>query len=131
MDSDNSKITLNAELFGKANSTFLLGATSKDSFATTATTTSTASSMLTRIDNAMKTILSRSTSIGAAQNRIESAVSALEVQSTNLASSLSTIKDSDVAIESSNYIKAQILQQASATLLATANQAPSIALNLL
>ena len=43
----------------------------------------------------------------------------------------STIKDADVAEESSSYIKAQILQQASATLLATANQAPSIALNLI
>ena len=33
--------------------------------------------------------------------------------------------------ESSKYIQSQILQQASATLLATANQSPSIALNLL
>ena len=37
----------------------------------------------------------------------------------------------DVAEESSSYIQAQILQQASATLLATANQTPSIALNLI
>ena len=45
--------------------------------------------------------------------------------------SLSTLRDTDVAQESSNYIQAQILQQASATLLATANQTPSIALNLI
>ena len=38
--------------------------------------------------------------------------------------------NADVAEESSNYIQAQILQQAAATLLATANQTPSIALNL-
>ena len=44
---------------------------------------------------------------------------------------LFALRDADVAEESSNYIKAQILQQASATLLATANQTPSIALNLL
>ena len=43
----------------------------------------------------------------------------------------STLKDADIAEESSNYIQAQILQQASATLLATANQLPSIALNLI
>ena len=43
----------------------------------------------------------------------------------------STIKDADVATESSNYIKYQILQQSTATLLATANQMPSIALNLI
>ena len=42
-----------------------------------------------------------------------------------------SVNDADVAKESSNYIQAQILQQASATLLATANQAPSIALNLI
>ena len=44
---------------------------------------------------------------------------------------IDAIKDADVATESSNYIKYQILQQSSATLLATANQTPSIALNLL
>ena len=53
------------------------------------------------------------------------------VQSQNVTSSLSTMRDTDVAKESSNYIQAQILQQASATLLSTANQLPSIALNLI
>ena len=44
---------------------------------------------------------------------------------------LTTIKDADIAQVSSEYIRQQILQQASATLLATANQTPSIALQLL
>ena len=83
------------------------------------------------IDNAIDEISRRTTAIGAAQNRVESAVSAIDVQSQNLTSSLSTLRDTDVASESSNYIQAQILQQASATLLATANQTPSIALNLI
>ena len=86
---------------------------------------------LASIDAVLKDITSRMTTLGASQNRIDSAFSALEVQTTNLTSSLSTIRDTDVAKESSNYIQAQILQQASATLLATANQAPSIALNLI
>jgi flagellin-like hook-associated protein FlgL len=43
----------------------------------------------------------------------------------------STIKDADVAEVSSDYIKYQILQQSTATLLSTANQMPSIALNLI
>ena len=90
-----------------------------------------ASAMLGFIDNAIEEISDRVTKIGAAQNRVESAITALDVQSQNLTSSLSTLKDADVAEESSNYISAQILQQASATLLATANQSPSIALNLL
>ena len=91
----------------------------------------TASDMLTTIDNMINTISSRITTLGAAQNRIESAIESIGVQSENITSSLSTLRDADVATESSNYIKAQILQQASATLLATANQSPSIALNLL
>lgn len=90
-----------------------------------------ASAMLGFIDNAIDMISDRVTRIGAAQNRIDSAMSALDVQSQNLTSSLSTLKDADVAEESSNYIQSQILQQASATLLATANQSPSLALNLL
>ena len=87
--------------------------------------------MLNTIDNVINAISNRITTLGAAQNRIESAIESIGVQSENITSSLSTLRDADVATESSNYIKAQILQQASATLLATANQAPSIALNLL
>ena len=90
-----------------------------------------ASGMLAKIDEVINTISSRITTLGAAQNRIESAIESIGVQSENITSSLSTLRDADVATESSNYIKAQILQQASATLLATANQSPSIALNLL
>ena len=53
------------------------------------------------------------------------------MQSQNLTSSLSTLRDTDIAEESSSFIQAQILQQASATLLSTANQLPSVALNLI
>lgn len=87
--------------------------------------------MLKFIDAAIDEISSRVTKIGAAQNRVASAVTSLDVQSQNLTSSLSTLRDTDVASESSKYLQAQILQQASATLLSTANQMPSVALNLL
>ena len=98
---------------------------------TKATTTDNPADMLGKIDKVIEAISSRITTLGAAQNRIESAIESIGVQSENITSSLSTLRDADVATESSNYIKAQILQQASATLLATANQTPSIALNLL
>ena len=87
--------------------------------------------MIGFIDEAITDISNRVTKIGAAQNRVDSASDALDVQSQNISSSLSTLRDTDVASESSKYIQAQILQQASATLLATANQSPSIALNLI
>lgn len=89
------------------------------------------SKMLDVIDKVINQISDRVTTLGAAQNRIESAVESIGVQSENITSSLSTLRDADIATESSNYIKAQILQQAAATLLSTANQTPSIALNLL
>lgn len=128
--SDNSKIALDATLFAGAASKDLIGSEIAD-FVKKASATSTAASALTELDKAITKVSDRQTTIGAAQNRVESAISAISVQSENLTSSLSTIKDADVANESSSYIKAQILQQASATLLATANQAPSIALNLI
>lgn len=110
-------------IYNSDNGTYSLLSDKEDSYG--------ASAMLGFIDNAMDEISRRVTAIGAAQNRVESAISAIDVQSQNLTSSLSTLRDTDVAEESSNYIQAQILQQASATLLATANQTPSIALNLI
>ena len=94
-------------------------------------TTTKPSDMLAKIDVVINEISNRVTTLGAARNRIDSAIESIGVQSENITSSLSTLRDADVAEESSNYIKSQILQQASATLLATANQTPSIALNLL
>lgn len=130
----NSTITLEAALFSGASSKDLLGAEIAD-FVKDVTDiskgASKAATKLSDLDKAITKVSDRQTSIGSAQNRVDSAISAISVQSENLTSSLSTIRDADVAEESSNYIKAQILQQASATLLATANQAPSIALNLI
>ena len=91
----------------------------------------TAREFLTFIDDAIENVSGRTSLIGAYMNRVESAVDAISVQKENIVSANSSIKDADVATESSNYIKYQILQQSSATLLATANQTPSIALNLL
>ena len=79
----------------------------------------------------MSTLSDKATEMGAVSNRLESALDSIIVNMENVTSSLSTIKDADMATESSQYIKMQILQQASATLLATANQSPSIALQLI
>ena len=91
----------------------------------------TAREFLQFIDEAITNVSDRTTLIGAYMNRVESAVDAISVQKENIVSANSSIKDADVATESSNYIKYQILQQSTATLLATANQTPSIALNLI
>lgn len=129
--SSNSTITLDSSLFSAANTSALTGvakATFLGYYTTGGTSYSTA---LTAIDKALSDVTARQTTIGGSQNRLDSASDALGVQYTNVTSSLSTIRDADVASESSAYIKAQILQQASASLLTTANQSSSIALNLI
>src|SRR5574344_696191 len=128
--SANSTIALEANLFKAANSSALLGVT-KATFLAYYVTGGTYTTALNNIDTALSTVNTRQTLIGSYQNRLDSASDALGVQFTNVTSSLSTIKDADIASESSAYIKAQILQQASASLLSTANQAPSVALNLI
>ena len=87
--------------------------------------------MLNTVDDIISRVNERQTTLGAYQNRLESALEQISVQYENLVSSRSTIRDADIAEESSEYIKMQILQQASATLLATANQTPALALRLL
>ena len=64
-------------------------------------------------------------------NRLESAVDALTVQKENLTSSHSSLVDADIAEESAEYTKQYILQQATTSLLAQANQTPSLALSLI
>ena len=83
-----------------------------------------------KLDTAINNITDRKSKIGSAQNRLESALSTLETQYTNLSSSKSIITDADIASEASNYTSANILQQISTSLLAQANQAPSVALSL-
>lgn len=68
---------------------------------------------------------------GAVENRLQSALEQISVSYDNLVSTQSTIRDADIAEESSSYIRNQILQQAASTLMATANQTPAIALQLL
>ena len=82
------------------------------------------------LDAALDNITSRKSEIGSAQNRLESALDTLTTQYENLSSAKSIITDADIATEASNFTQQQILQQVSTSLLAQANQAPSIALSL-
>jgi flagellin len=70
-------------------------------------------------------------SIGAVQNRFVSAISSLSVASENLSAARSRIQDADVAQETAELTRTQILIQAGVAVLAQANQLPSVALSLL
>ena len=115
--SKNSRITFNTELI--------------ISFNVNVSTPDNARTALDTIDMILDMVTAKQTEFGAVQNRLESVIDSLDVSIENTTSSLSTIKDADIAKVSSEFIRAQILQQASATLLATANQSPSVALGLL
>lgn len=69
--------------------------------------------------------------LGAAQNSLESKIEYLDVAKENMAASRSRIQDTDIASESSNLVKSQILQQASSAMLSQANNSSQIALNLI
>ena len=114
---ENSRITFNTELLLSLNVNVL--------------TPDAALNALNTIDMVIDQITAKQTEFGAVQNRLDSIIDSLDVSIENTTSSLSTIKDADIAKVSSDFIRAQILQQASAALLATANQSPSFALNLI
>lgn len=90
-----------------------------------------AASFIGLVDAAIKTVSTNRATIGAYQSRLESAISSMAVRNENLMASESRIRDVDVAKEAAELTKNQILQRASSSLLAQANQAPAIALSLI
>ncbi len=69
--------------------------------------------------------------LGATQNRLQNTVSNLQIQAENLQAAESRIRDTDVAVEMTEFVRGQILTQASTAMLAQANSLPRMALQLL
>jgi len=90
-----------------------------------------ASAYIDTIDDAISDISERRSTIGSYQNRLETAIQSLNIKYQNISSASSRIRDVDVAKEAASLTKNQILQQASAQLLAQANSAPQVALTLI
>lgn len=86
---------------------------------------------LEKLDEALKTVDSLRSELGAVQNRFESAITNLQTNETNLSAARSRIEDADYAVEVANMTRAQILQQAGTSVLAQANQIPQNVLSLL
>jgi flagellin len=82
-------------------------------------------------DRAIQQLSQARAKVGATQNRMTVTVSNLAVAQENLTAANSRIRDVDVANESANLTKAQILSQAGLAVLAQANQLPQSALSLL
>lgn len=86
---------------------------------------------LTALDDALKTVDSFRSSLGAIQNRMQSTINNLNNSVNNLSAARSRIQDADFATEVSNMSRGQILQQAGTAVLAQANQVPQGVLSLL
>lgn len=86
---------------------------------------------LDRIDNGMSQVLASRANLGAMQNKLHSTVNNLEIAHQNLSEARSRIADTDVAVETSELVKRNILSAAGTSVLAQANQQPNQALKLL
>jgi flagellin len=107
------------------------GTTDKKVSTLTIATASGSNDAIQTIDFALTQIGKLRGDLGAVQNRFSSAISSLQVASENISAARSRIKDTDVAKETAELTRNQILLQAGVSVLAQANQLPQIALSLL
>ncbi|RUO79830.1 flagellin [Idiomarina tyrosinivorans] len=90
-----------------------------------------AQAVLAGMDALIAVVDKKRAELGAVQNRFQSTIRNQGNVSENLSAAKSRIKDADFAAETAKLTQAQILQQASQTILAQANQRPQAALQLL
>ncbi len=83
------------------------------------------------VDNAMISVNAMRANFGAMQNRLQSTLNNLSVAHENLSAANSRIRDADIAAESSELTRANILKQAGVSVLSQANAAQQVALKLL
>lgn len=90
-----------------------------------------ANTAIKTFDDAINTVSSERSRLGAIQNRLEHTINNLSTSSENLTSAESRIRDVDMAAEIMELTKNSILAQASQAMLAQANQLPQGVLQLL
>jgi len=83
------------------------------------------------VDNAINVVTRIRGQFGAVQNRMASTIANLQVQAENLSAAESRIRDVDVASETAELTRNQILQQSAIAILSQANTQPQTALQLL
>jgi flagellin len=86
---------------------------------------------LDAINSAISSLASTRGVLGATESRLNVAINNLSVARENFLAAESRIRDVDVASEAAELTRLGILQQAGASVLAQANQQPSLALSLL
>jgi flagellin len=86
---------------------------------------------LARVDEAIKTLTESRAEMGALQNRLQSTINNLQIYDENLSQARSRIYDVDMAAETAELTKNNILSQASTAVLSQANNNNMMALKLL
>ena len=102
-----------------------------DGYVWSVSAASTAQATLNNIDKFIQYVDSNRAALGAIQNRMESTIRNQSSISENETDARSRIRDTDFASETATLTQNNIIQQASQTVLAQANQRPTIALSLL
>ena len=95
------------------------------------TTQANAQATITRLDDAIKLVLTERGKLGAVSNRLSSTIANLDQVGVNLSASKGRIADADFAAETGNLAKNQILQQAATAMLAQANASKGSILTLI
>jgi flagellin len=108
-----------------------LGLFSSGALVVKVNTNASALKSLSIVDAALQTVNNRRAAIGALTNRLDGASNNLNISVENFSASESRIRNTDIAKESANLTKNQVLQQASAQILGQANQTSQLALSLL
>jgi flagellin len=94
-------------------------------------TSANAQSALSNIDSAISSVATSRAEYGSLQNRFEATIANLTISSENLTAAESRIRDADIAYETSQFTKNQVLVQTGIAVLAQANTLPQQALALL
>lgn len=119
--SDQISITTgNVDLDSVINSVSISGATASGAL-----------SSLSVIDTAITNVSTSRSKFGAAMNRLDVASSNIQTMRLNLSAANSRIRDVDVAAETSELSKNQVLTQAGIAVLSQANQLPQLAFGLI
>lgn len=95
------------------------------------TTFGTAQAAITALDAGIQTLSTVREGFGSSLNRFSFAVSSLQAQQTNMSAGISRIRDVDIASETANMSKNNVLTQAGAAILKQANQSPQLAMQLI
>ncbi len=84
-----------------------------------------------QVDKAINMINGNRATLGALQNRLGSTIGNLAIKDENLSAANSRVRDTDVALESAELMKTNILTQAGTSVLSQANTSKQMALRLL